>query len=245
MQDKVIGLIPVRLESSRLPGKALLPIDGLPAILHTYKRALFSKYLSDVIVCTDSEEIRSTLAQHNVKVEMTHSHINGSERIYEIAKKYNYKNVLNIQGDEVLVEPEHIDKMAQSMLSSSEHEFFIGITDFQLSNEKNVFKAVINKNNELMYCSREDIPSPAITNQTNFKKVVFLVGYKNYSLNRFIEWGECKLENEEPNEFLRILYHGERISTTQLRNAQISLDTYKDLENIQNLILEDRWRPLY
>ncbi len=245
MQDRVVGLIPVRIESSRLPGKALLPIDGLPAIIHTYKRALLSKSLSDVIVCTDSEDIQSTLIQHNVKVEMTEPHINGSERIYEIAKKYNYKNILNIQGDEILLQPEHIDKMVQSMLSSNEHEFFIGITDFQLLNEKNVFKAVTNKDGEMMYCSREDIPSPAITNKNNFKKVVFLVGYKNYSLNRFIEWGECNLENDEPNEFLRILYHGEKISTVKLRNAQISLDTHQDLETIQTLILEDKWRSLY
>lgn len=244
MKDDVIGLIPVRLESTRLPGKALLPIKGIPAVLHTYRRAKLSKKLSDVILCTDSMEIYSSLKKYDVKIEITEDHINGSERIHEVAKKYNFKNVLNIQGDEILVNPDHIDKMVEVMRRDN-NNFFIGITEFNKSGEKSTFKAVMNSKDEMLFCTREDIPSPSITNINNYEKVVFLVGYKNYSLNQFIDWGECSLERREPNEFLRILYHDEKIKAVKLSNAEISLDTSADLDTIKQLAESDPFIHLY
>jgi len=235
MKNKVVGLIPVRLESTRLPGKALAEIHNIPAIVHTYKRAKLSKKLDDLILCTDSEEIRQAVSKYDVKVEMTKSHINGSERIHEVAKKYSFRNVLNIQGDEVLINPDHIDRMVISMEEKSEHKFFIGTTNFNKTNEKNVFKAVLNSRDEMLFCSREDIPSPSITKFQDFKKVVFLVGYKNFALQDFIEWGECALETQEPNEFLRILYNNQKLKTVYLKNAHISLDTSNDLEIIKRI----------
>jgi 3-deoxy-manno-octulosonate cytidylyltransferase (CMP-KDO synthetase) len=245
MINKVVGLIPVRLESSRLPGKALAEIHNIPAIVHTYKRAKLSKKLSDLILCTDSDEIRQAVSKYDVKVEMTKPHINGSERIYEVSKKYGFRNVLNIQGDEVLINPNHIDTIIASMEESSEHKFFIGTTNFNKTSEKNVFKAVLNYRDEMLYCSREDIPSPSITKFQDFKKVVFLVGYKDFALQDFIEWGECDLETKEPNEFLRILYNNEKIKAVYLKNAHISLDTPDDLEVIKRIADTDSLIKLY
>ena len=110
--DKIIGLIPVRLNSKRLKQKALLNIQGLPMIVHTLKRALMAKKLNDVFVCTDSHKIKEVVEKHNGKCLLTkENHRNGTERIAEVAKKIKAKYYVDIQGDEPLINPKHIDKL--------------------------------------------------------------------------------------------------------------------------------------
>ena len=104
---KIVAMIPARLESTRLPGKALKDICGLPAIVHTYKRCLLAKKLNQVFVVTDSPEIRAAVSLHGGKVIMTGPHQNGSERIAEAITQVDCDIIVNVQGDEVLVNPDH------------------------------------------------------------------------------------------------------------------------------------------
>ena len=109
---KVIGLIPARLESKRLKKKALLNIEGIPMIIHTMKRASLSKMLDQVIVCTDSIEIKKEVINYGGKCMITSKfHSNGTERIAEIARKIRADLYIDIQGDEPLINPKHIDKL--------------------------------------------------------------------------------------------------------------------------------------
>ena len=105
MKKKIIGLIPCRLESTRLPKKALLNIDGLPLIIHTLKRVQMCKELSDIIVCTDSEIIKNLVNKHNGKSLLTKkNHKTGTDRIAEISKQLSYDIAIDIQGDFPFVE---------------------------------------------------------------------------------------------------------------------------------------------
>ena len=114
----IIGLIPSRLKSSRLVQKPLLDIDGLPLIIHTLKRAQLCKTLNKVIVCTDSEKILSLVRAHSGEAILTKkSHQNGTERIAEVAKKFKAKLVVDIQGDEPLIQPKH-NKVVQFHLKN-------------------------------------------------------------------------------------------------------------------------------
>ena len=238
---KVVGLIPVRLESTRLPRKALKIISGIPAIVHVFKRCMLSKKLDEVFVVTDSLEIKNVVEKYGGNVIITKKCSNGSERIYEASKKINYKYIINIQGDEILVDPKNIDKLILSMKRFRNINFFIGVTNFNLENQKNVFKAVIDKNKNLIYCSREDIPSSSIIKNNNRLKVVFLVGYSKYSLKKFVNWKTTKNELREPNEFLRILDNGKIIKTIHFKEAFISLDTINDLQKIRNQMKKDKY----
>ena len=108
----ILGLIPSRLNSKRLNKKPLLIIDGLPIIVHTFKRALMSKKLDDVVVCCDDEKIRDVVIKNGGKAVLTSKkHKNGTERIFEYAKKIKPKFVVDIQGDEPFVDPKDIDRV--------------------------------------------------------------------------------------------------------------------------------------
>ena len=108
----ILGLIPSRLNSTRLKEKPLLVVDGLPIIIHTLKRAQLSKKLDKVIVCTDHPKIIELVKKHGGDAVLTSKrHKNGTERIAEVAKKYKAKLVVDVQGDEPLVDPRDIDRV--------------------------------------------------------------------------------------------------------------------------------------
>lgn len=241
---KVIGLIPVRLESTRLPGKALLDFEGMPAIIHTYKRACLAKELDEVYICTDSDEIIESAKKFNCRFIKTGHHRNGSERIEEAAKNLEADIFINIQGDEVLVDPEHINQIADVMKNSTV-EFSMGVTDFSKQNSPQDFKAVLDLNQNMLYCSREDIPSNSISGHQNFLKVCFTVGFTKKSLSDFVSMETTPLEDIEPNEFLRILQHGKKIRTVNFRNAEISLDTEEDYKELKNKMAKDVLKKSY
>ena len=241
---KVVGLIPVRLESTRLPGKALKEIEGLPAIVHVYKRALFSNLLDEIYVCTDSVEIEAVCKKYFCKVIKTGRHRNGSERIYEASKLIDTDIIINIQGDEVLVDPIHIDLIVESMNSNPDIEYCMGITPFNKANSPQDFKAVLNSKSEIIYCSRSDIPSQTIV-QTQLQKLVFIVGFTKSSLKQFVSWPESDMELSEPNEFLRIIENDKKIKAVQLNDACISLDTEDDLQEIRQKMRADPLHQQY
>ena len=111
---KVLGLIPTRLGSTRLPSKPLLEINNIPLIIHTYKRAKMAKLLDEVIICCDDKKIIKVADKFNSKSMLTSKKSkNGTERIYEAYKKLNkkYDLIIDIQGDEPLIDPNHIDQV--------------------------------------------------------------------------------------------------------------------------------------
>ena len=109
---KIIGLIPVRLSSKRLKHKPLLNIDGLPIIVHTFKRAMLSNKLDRVIVCCDDKKIYDVVSKYGGEAILTSkNHKNGTERIFEVAKKFKPKYVVDVQGDEPFVDPKDIDRV--------------------------------------------------------------------------------------------------------------------------------------
>ena len=240
---KVIGLIPVRLESSRLPGKALKNIEGMPAIIHAYKRSCMANELDEVYICTDSNEIEKVALEYGCLVIKTGGHRNGSERIYEAVQNIDADIVINIQGDEVLVNPKHIDKIACDMKENAS-EYCLGVTPFKKEASPQDFKSVLDLQGNMLYCSRSDIPNQSI-NSSLLQKVVFIVGFTKDSLSQFVNWPETPLEKAEPNEFLRILEHGHKIKTVQLEHAHISLDTESDLEEIRMLMKQDELKTKY
>lgn len=238
--NNVVGLIPVRLESTRLPHKALKDICGIPAIVHVYKRCLLAKKLNAVYVVTDSEEIASVVRKYSGEVILTGEHQNGSERIYEASRKLKCSLIINIQGDEILVKPNHVDAIVKEMLDNNKINYAFGVTPYKKVNQKQDFKVVVDKKGYVLYCSREDIPSSSIEHDENRLKAVFIVGFTKNSLKKFVVWGKSPNEKREPNEFLRILDNGGKIKSVLLDDAHISLDTNSDLKEIHEIMGKDK-----
>lgn len=242
---KVVGMIPVRLESSRLPEKALCDILGLPMIIHTLKRTQLAKSLDEVYVVTDSSVIKTLVESYQGNVIMTgKQHQTGSDRVAEAATYIEADVIVNIQGDEALVDPEHIDQSVQGLLGS-DAKVSILLTGFKKKNSDGDIKAVVNLKNEIMYLSRNDIPSDARTPVEQMLKAYHVVSFKKDFLIQYSGMPQTPLEKIEFNEYLRILENGYKMQGVLVESDAISVDTQKDLDYVIELMNQDSFFPLY
>lgn len=236
---KVIGMIPVRMESSRLPNKAIKDICGLPMIIHTLKRTQMTKSLDDVYVATDNEKIRKLVEFYGGKVIMTKKeHQTGSDRLAEAANKVEADIIVNIQGDEALVNPEHIDMGVQA-LKNSDAEVSILLTKYWKKKSPSDIKAVVNLKNEIMYISRNDIPSDARTEVPYMLKAYHIVSFRKKFLLKYASLEQTPLEKIEYNEYLRILENGYKIQGVIVDSDAVSVDTQEDLEYVTSKMVDD------
>lgn len=229
---KVVGMIPVRMESSRLPNKAIKDICGLPMIIHTLKRTQMAKTLDDVYVATDNEEIKALVESFGGKVVMTKKeHKTGSDRLAEAATKIEADIIVNIQGDEALVNPEHIDAGVKA-LRESDAQVSMLLTKYSKKNSPSDIKAVVNLKNEIMYISRNDIPSDARVELPYMLKAYHVVSFRKDFLITYASLEQTPLEQIEFNEYLRILENGYKIQGVMVDSDSVSVDTQEDLEYV-------------
>jgi len=216
-KEKILGIIPARLNSTRLPGKMLLDMCGKPLIVHTYFQAKKARMLDDVIVATDSEEIAKAVIEHGGKVLKTSSRPStGSDRVAEALTKFKeFKPdiVLNIQGDEPLMPATAINKTAQLLVGEKEAVMSTVATPFK--NKKDIIKpglvkVVCDKDGYALYFSRSVIPSER-TPYTHFLNHLGIYGYKSDFLLKYTRMKQTPLEKAELLEQLRALENGYKI----------------------------------
>lgn len=243
---KVVGMIPARLQSSRLPEKALIEIYGLPMVIHTCKRAQKAESLDDVYLATDSEKIKKAAESYGIKVIMTSSqHQTGSDRVAEACSNIDCEIVVNIQGDEPLVKPEHIDAIVDPLLKNLSLQVAVGVTSYTKKNRDSDIKAVLDLESNIMYCSRNDIPSDVRTQAREMLKMCFIVPFRKEFLLQFASWEPTPLETIEYNEYLRVLERGVKIRAVRIRDAGISVDTPEDLQVVKEMMKKDIIRTEY
>jgi len=237
---KIIGLIPARLKSSRLPEKALADICGLPMVVHTYWRSCFAHLLDDVFVVTDSHRIRDEVLRYGGKALLSRrEHDCGTNRIAEVAEGMDCDIVVNIQGDEPLVKPEHIDAVIKPLVMDSSIQVSVGVTPYQKKNSTSDIKTVLDLEGNIMYCSRNDIPSDARIPVPTLLKMCFIVPCRRDFLLQFAGWEPSPLEKVEFIEHLRIVERGIKMRAVHLDHAHISVDTYDELVEVRKLMEQD------
>jgi len=243
---KAVAIIPARLESSRLPRKALLEICGLPMIVHVYKRCLLAKTLDDVYVATDSLEIKESIEKYGGKVIMTSScHETGTDRLAEAAKNLDVDIIVNVQGDEALVNPKYIDKVVEALWESPDINVGILVNSYNKRDSPSDIKAVLNDHNDVMYFSRADIPSNARVENPPMLKAYHIVPFRKDFLLEYAQWDKGRLEQIEFNEYLRILERGHRIRAVHVESDAVSVDTADDLEYVRGKMQTDDIYSLY
>ena len=241
-----VAIIPARLESSRLPNKALADILGLPMIVHVFKRCSLAKSLDAVYVATDNNKIRKVVEQYGGEVIMTSAeHQTGTDRIAEAAQDIDADIVVNVQGDEALVNPEYIDKAVDSLVNSSGADVAILVNPFNKRNSPSDIKAVLNEHDEIMYLSRADIPSDARVNNPQMLKAYHIVPLRKDFLLKYAKWEKTELEQIEFNEYLRILEKGYKIQAVRVESDAVSVDTEQDLEFVRGKMKTDKVSQLY
>jgi 3-deoxy-manno-octulosonate cytidylyltransferase (CMP-KDO synthetase) len=241
---KVLGIIPSRYKSSRLPGKPLIKIDGISMIERVYKRALKAKLIDELIVATDDKKIFDEVKRFGGKVMMTSArHQSGTDRIAEVASKSNYEIIVNIQGDEPLIPSTNIDKVVSPMLKDRN----LNVTTlayrfkdiYEVMDINNV-KVVLDVNSFALYFSRSIIPfnrNESIVkldlNKTRYYKHIGLYAFRKDYLLKFAKMKPSDLEKSEKLEQLRIVENGEKIKVVTTILDSHSVDTKQDLEKIK------------
>jgi 3-deoxy-manno-octulosonate cytidylyltransferase (CMP-KDO synthetase) len=243
---RAVAIIPVRLESSRLPNKAIADICGLPMIVHVYKRCLLAKSLDKVFVATDNKVIKKIVEMHGGSVILTSSnHQTGTDRIAEAAANIDAEVIVNVQGDEALVNPNYIDKLVNLTCEDSSIKFGMLVNNFSKKNSPSDIKVVLNKYNNVMYLSRTDIPSHHRSINQSMLKAYHIVSFSKEYLLRFSKWDKGLLEQIEYNEYLRILENGYDIHAVNVESDAVSVDTIEDLNYVRIKMLKDPFYELY
>ena len=216
---KFLGVIPSRYASTRLEGKPLKDICGHTMVEWVYKRALKSK-LDGVVVATDDERIVDEVKSFGGNVILTRKdHINGTSRIAEVCETYtDYDVIVNIQGDEPLIEPDMINSIIDSFIEDSTipmSTLKYKLTDMAEIENPNAVKVVTDKNDFAIYFSRSVIPYPRNLNMDNYYKHVGIYGYKRDFVMEYAKMASTPLELSESLEQLRVLENGYKIKVLE------------------------------
>ena len=237
---RTIGLIPVRLESSRLPNKPLKNILGMPLFAHVYFRTIQSN-LDNVYVCTDSQQIIDVADSYNIPTILTSSkHLTGTDRCSEAATILDVSDsdiIVNIQGDEALVDPLHINSVVQEF-SKGHADIIVPFLEIETFNDVNTVK-LLTVGNTIVYMSRSDIPNNFRSN-TPLKKHLSIMCFTGASMKRFAKLEESEYERTEGIELLRAIENNMKLFTLKLEGESIAVDTQKDLDDVRNIMETDK-----
>ena len=239
---RIIGVIPARFASSRFPGKPLEKLKGKPILQWVVEGAKKSKILQDIMVATDDERIQKLCNELNVSVVMTSVDCTtGTDRIYEATRNLKFDAVINIQGDEPLIDQTYIDPLAQSFCDDSKLDMATLAHPLDISDvdNKNAVKVIINSKSEAIYFSRFPIPFSRGEFSNNSKAVlkhIGLYGYTKEFLQKFYSTPPCDLEKLESLEQLRALYLGAKIKVIEVEKPTYGVDTPEDLRKLEALL---------
>ena len=237
---KVLCVIPARYASTRLPGKPLALIAGKPMIQHVYERACHAVLPQEVVVATDSKIVADAVKEFGGKVMMTSpDHPSGTDRLAEVALSYpDIDVIVNVQGDEPMILPEVIDRLAQAFaddndLNMATLKTLMGEEDY---NNPNAVKVVTDQNGYALYFSRSLLPYPR-NRKADFKvyKHVGIYAYRRSFLLSYAAYEPTPLEQIEGLEQLRVLENGQRIKVLESKFQGIGIDTQEDLDAINAL----------
>lgn len=257
-QIKAVAIIPARYESSRLPGKALLEINGKPMICCVATQASRAKNVERVIVATDDQRIIDAVEADGFEAVLTSSdHASGTDRIAEVAAKLDAGIVINVQGDEPLIAPESIERAVASLVAHPTAGIVTTWESIAVPADvlnPDLVKIVVDSEGRAVYFSRAPVPWPrdavrehgtlknALLEEPallrSFRKHTGLYVYRRNVLLEFTKWPQSVLERQESLEQLRALEHGVEIRAIEASTPSIGVDTQKDLDEVRKQVSE-------
>jgi len=260
VKGEAVAIIPARYSSTRLPGKSLLPLAGIPMIMHVVERASRARLVSEVIVATDDERILEAVHKHGGEARMTSpAHTSGTDRVAEVAATLDAEFIVNVQGDEPLIDPSTIDAAIQPLLDDDTGLVMVSSTSEPISEVEDVFnpsvvKVVCEPDGYALYFSRSPIPyvrpADGLTLEeslranpdllSNYRKHSGLYAYRAEFLQQFAEMQPSPLERLEALEQLRAIENGFDIRIVEVEHRSIGVDTQQDYERVKRLIEENR-----
>ncbi len=237
---RVLCVIPARYASTRLPGKPLRDIAGKPMICRVYERAARAKRIEKTLVATDDERICEAVRSHGGEAMMTaKDHPTGTDRLAEVAAAYGDMDlVINVQGDEPLIEPELIDSLAGLFEEDPELRMATVMTELKDEDEEknpNNVKVVTDLQGYALYFSRSLLPYPRNAGKAPVHKHIGIYAYRRDFLLQYAKMQPTPLEQAESLEQLRALENGYRIKVLKTDCRFVGVDTEEDLELVNQI----------
>ena len=258
--NHTVAIVPARLASTRLPGKALIEIAGKPMVCWVAERARAARNVDRVIVATDSQEIVDAVHSMDIEAVLTAAHhTSGTDRVAEVAATIpDAEIIVNVQGDEPLISPQTIERAVDAMADEISKNGAGIVTTWEpiesiddLLNP-DLVKVVLDDDDHAVYFSRSPVPYPrdavkrygspeaALKNEPEllqlFRKHTGLYVYRRDVLLEFTKWPQSQLEKIEALEQLRALAHGVKIKVVEACTASTGVDTVADLDRVRALI---------
>jgi 3-deoxy-manno-octulosonate cytidylyltransferase (CMP-KDO synthetase) len=262
-QLKAVAVIPARYTSTRLPGKPLLSIAGKPLIVWVAERAAAASTISRTIVATDDARIFDAANAAGFDAAITRAdHLSGTDRIAEVAHNLRADIIVNVQGDEPLIDPATIDRVVEALVNDPSAQMATTceiISDASDVLNQSVVKVTVDDNGYATAFSRNPIPFPnqAVSQQGSieaalrsdpallslFRKHTGLYAYRREFLLQFASWPQSKAEQEESLEQLRALDRGVKIKVVEAASRSIGVDTMEDLERVRAIVEQEMKVP--
>ena len=239
---KIIGIIPARYGSTRLEGKPLKDICGKPMIQRVYEAAQQAQLLDEVYVATDDQRIVAAVEQFGGNVRLTSpDHKTGTDRIAEVAAGLDVEIVVNLQGDEPLLNPAMIDEVIQPFVNEPTlpmSTLCVPILEEEALHDPNVVKAVFDQRGYALYFSRSLIPYPRKRDNFQAYEHLGLYAYRKNFLMTYIALPQSRLEMNESLEQLRVLEAGYQLKVVVSAHPYdgVSVDTQEDLERVRQIV---------
>ena len=246
---KVAVVIPARYASTRLPAKPLHPIAGKPLIRHVWERCARARGIDKVIVATDDLRIADAVSAFGAEVAMTSPrHRSGTDRVAEVAKKLRgFSHVINVQGDEPLVDPAIVSKLAKTLAKDRAIQMITAASVFAPDDDlqnPNIVKVVLDRAGDALYFSRSPIPYVRVDGlRPRFFRHQGLYGYTTKFLLQFVKWKPGILEQAESLEQLRALENGAKIRVILAKHVALSVDTIEDVRVVERFLNSQHSTP--
>jgi 3-deoxy-manno-octulosonate cytidylyltransferase (CMP-KDO synthetase) len=244
---EAVAVIPARYASTRFPGKVIAPLAGKPLVQHTYERAVRAKLVKEAVVATDDARVADALAPYDTPVVLTDpDHPTGTDRIAEVARGRREELIVNVQGDEPLIDPATIDSAIQPLIdrpdvvmATARHR----ISDPADAADPNIVKVVCDETGLALYFSRAPIPhirdAKEAPETSPYWQHIGLYVYRRDFLIAYARMPQTPLEQLEKLEQLRVLEKGYRIAVVETGYRSIGVDVPADFERVRD-ILEKR-----
>ncbi len=236
--NKAVGIIPARWSSTRFAGKPLYPINGKPLLYHVWERCRRAKKLDALIIATDDMRIAEAAFDWGAEVALTsRRHRSGTDRVAEVARHArDFAFVINIQGDEPLIDPRLVDQVVEKLRSDRRIDIVTAAHPFQNPAEAkspHQNKVVVDRNNCALYFSRSLIPYPAKRSRVRHLRHQGIYGFRRNALLQFVKWKSTPLERAESLEQLRAVENGVKIHVLITKHGPPGVDTPADAKALE------------
>ena len=245
--SKAVGIIPARWDSLRFPGKPLHSIAGKPLLKHVWERCLRAENLDLVVIATDDMRVASAAFEWGAEVALTSpKHRSGTNRVAEVARKTKqFAYVINIQGDEPLIDHRLIDKIVQKLRSDRKVGVVTAAHPFEDpadASSPHQVKVVLDLRGNALYFSRAPIPAPRNDDRSLFLRHQGIYGFRRETLLQFVRWKPSPLERSESLEQLRALENGVKVHVLVTATGSPGIDTLEDATALEQKLARAKQR---